>query len=236
MGLTDSQNFFFILRDYKFFKIANFYFARYYYRFFGWKFSNWFIDQELVFENSIRIGVLGWYRYWIAYKRLQFFLNHFSKEYFLSTSLTLISTSPKYYSLIKFYAEKLNQGYVIGYNKEFFTRFYVWQNIYHSEGFDYKFHLTTLPHLAVLLQGSFLGDFNYIKGLKRYNLTYLIVFSIFELFKNSADGFTISVPPGLMMHYAMAFAYNSLAKQHRFSWYAFPASLGGEARPIKKKN
>lgn len=228
------------MRDYKFFKISNFYFARYYYRFFGWKFSNWFVDWEFIYKRSVSVGILGWYRYWLAYKRLQAFLRHFSKNYFLYTSVALISTSPHYYAILKFYSEKLNQSYIIGYNREFFTRFYRWQDIYHSTGFDYKFNLRAMPHLAILLQGSFLGDLNYIKGLRRRNLTYFVIFSIFELFKAGGfDGFSLTVPPGLLMHYALAFAYNALARSgfsvaNSSRIVSSSNSFKGKGRPVPK--
>jgi hypothetical protein len=178
-----------------------------YHQDFFWKYRNWFFQFSFVSKN-FRFSIFHWYRYWLFFVRLNFFLTHINKFIFFNKYSTFITTNVRYYLIIKYFAEKLNCSYLFGFNRAMFSRFKYWQIIYDAVDYGYKFFLPNILNIAFFIEGGIARDKKYLKYL-RYRLVFLFGFGIHEWFKPVYD-FKIPFLTSDFLYYSLNFIFIKL--------------------------
>lgn len=188
-------------------KVKNKFLPSLYYFNIFWKKRNWFFLTAYKYGDKV-VGIFSWYKYWLYYSRVNFFFDQINKFFLKGQQTTFISTNVKYYNLIKYYCEKLNCTYLLGFNKEMFSRFNFWQIIYKALDYNYKFFLPLISPLTFFIEGGIVRDAKYLKYFKA-NLSYLIGFSLHE-WKSLTYDFEFPFTSEMFLCYSLSFTFNKL--------------------------
>lgn len=197
---------------------------------FFWKYQHWFLNQTV--DN---FGVVDWYRYWLILQNLFLFLTNLKKSFLFKNKIMFICTKATNFAFIKYFAEKTRQYFLIGFNREFFSRFVHWQKIYYKKGLDYKFGVSILPSIVVFIQGNFVYDSIYLKFFAN-RFVYLIKFFVLDFLVDKGDFKIYSTANISLVYFNLMFFYSILLKKNLELPKNFIRTSGYAARLESYKN